>query len=304
MRVFAYLLMREIWEHKGLWIAPLLTAALVLVSALWGAIALVGSEDALAEIDQQMGGMLDGQGRALIYATVLTVASVVFAVMLAVIFFYLLDCLYAERKDRSILFWRSLPVSDARTVLSKLAVSLVVAPAIVLATVLVYLVFHYVLLGSVLVLGTDLAAGDFFRVGAATGALVSLTSLMLYAGLWFLPVYGWLLLVSAWARRAPFLWAVLVPAGVMIFERIALGSHEFARMLGGHLAAAFDYRATGWAAEDGSTLITEEGLTETIYTWPIWLDGLSQPALWVGLMIGAAFVTGAVMIRRFRGETA
>lgn len=304
MRAFLWLLRREIWEHKALWIAPAVTIGVILLSALWGGIALIGSDDAMAQIDAEMGNILDGEARALVYITTLTVASVVATVMLVVVFFYLLDCLYAERKDRSILFWRALPVSDLRTVLSKLAVALVVVPALVVAALVAYLLLHHLLLGTLLVLGTDLSLGQFTSLGALVGSVVSMGSLLLYAGLWYLPFFGWLLLVSAWARRAPFLWAVLLPAGIMLAERIALQSRYFADMLGAHLAAAFDYTATDWAGDPRNNLITEEGLTETLVTWPVWLDGLGRPEMWTGIVIGLAFVGGAVAIRRYRGETA
>lgn len=304
MRAFIWLLRREVWEHKGLWIAPAVTIGVILISALWGSIAMIGSEDAMARIDADMGNILDGETRALVYITSLTVAAVVAMVMLVVLFFYLLDALYAERRDRSILFWRALPVSDLRTVLSKLAVALLLVPALTLAAVIVYLLLHHVLLGTVLVLGTDLSFGQFTSLGAVFASLITVGSLLLYVGIWYLPFYGWLLLVSAWARRAPFLWAVLLPAGIMLFERIALQSRHFADLLGGHLAAAFDYSATDWSDGARNTLITEEGLTETLATWPVWLDGLSRPGMWLGLAIGMVFVAGAVAIRRYRGETA
>ena len=126
--------------------------------------------------------------------------------------FYSLDALYGERRDRSILFWKSLPVSDLTTVLSKLTIPLVVLPllsfAISLATQFIMLLLSSViLLGSGVSIATLWTEVSFFHV-----SLVLLYHLLTVHGLWYAPIYGWLLLVSAWAPRAPFIWAVLPPS--------------------------------------------------------------------------------------------
>src|SRR5688500_3753928 len=51
---------------------------------------------------------------------------------LIIAFFYGLDALHGERRDRSILFWKSLPVSDRTPVLSKVLVMMAVLPGIAL----------------------------------------------------------------------------------------------------------------------------------------------------------------------------
>src|SRR5206468_10746510 len=63
--------------------------------------------------------------------------------------FYCLDALYGERRDRSILFWKSLPVSDVMAVLSKLAIPIVILPLLSFA-VTVATQFFMLLLSTVI----------------------------------------------------------------------------------------------------------------------------------------------------------
>ena len=149
--------------------------------------------------------------------------------------FYCLDALHGERRDRSILFWKSLPVSDLTTVLSKASIPLVVLPlltfAITVVTQLVMLMLStVVLLGSRQGLATLWTQLPFFQM-----SLMLLYHLVAVHSLWYAPIYCWLLLVSAWARRAPFLWAALPLLAIGIVEKIAFNSSHFAAMLGNRM---------------------------------------------------------------------
>jgi ABC-2 type transport system permease protein len=110
--------------------------------------------------------------------------------------------------------------------------------------------------------------------------------------LWHAPIYGWLLLVSGWARRATFLWAVLPLFAISIFERITFNTAHFARMLGhrltGFAAEAFDFQ--GQSNPDIHSLTQ---LTPGRY--------LSTPDVWIGLAFAAALILAAVRLRRYRG---
>src|SRR6202022_1414304 len=133
--------------------------------------------------------------------------------------FYCLDALHGERRDRSILFWKSLPVSDRTTVLSKASIPLVVLPLysfaiIVAAQVIMMTLSTVVLLGSGPGLVTLWTHVKLFQ------GIVALLYALIAIALWHAPVYGWLLLVSGWARRATFLWAGLPLIVIQLFERI------------------------------------------------------------------------------------
>ena len=269
---------RELWENRSLYIAPLVVAAVVLFSFLIGTIGLPARMRAAAALDP-------AQQQTKLAMPFSMAASVIILFTYIVGAFYCLDALYGERRDRSILFWKSLPVSDLTTVLSKACIPLVVLPlfvfAIVIAAQLVML-----LLSTVVALLNGLGAAPLWRVPLFRMSLVLLYGLIVHA-LWHAPLYAWLLLVSAWARRTPVLWAVLPPLALGAFERIAFGTSHFGSLiryrLAGTLAVAFDFEA-------------RNGVVPGVEP----LRFLTSPGLWSGLAFAAVFIAAAVRLRRNR----
>jgi ABC-2 type transport system permease protein len=270
---------RELWENRSLYVTPLAVAAVVLLSFLIGTIGLPGRMRAAAALEPAPQQTKLGMPFSMAASVIIMFTYVAGA-------FYCLDALYGERRDRSILFWKSLPVSDLTTVLSKAAVPLVVLPplifAVVIATQLVMLLWGtFVLLLSGLDPATLWARVPLFRM-----SLVMLYGLIVHA-LWHAPLYAWLLLLSAWAKRLPILWAVLPPLALGVFERMAFGSAHVGSLiryrLMGTLAVAFDFKARG-------------GLVPVIEP----LRFLTSPGLWSGLFVAAVFIAAAVRLRRNR----
>src|SRR5205807_10302029 len=178
---------RELWEHRSIYIAPLAAAAIFLFGFL---VALPHHLRGVKTLDQAH-QVLDKPyelSAALIMGTAFIVGI-----------FYSLDALYGERRDRSILFWKSLPVSDLTTVLSKFTIPLIILPLLSFA-IAVVTQFVMLLLSSGLSAGTLGARMSFFHL-----SLMLLYHILTVHGLWYAPLYGWLLLVSAWAPRAPFI---------------------------------------------------------------------------------------------------
>ena len=208
---------RELWENRSIYIAPLVVAGVVLVGFL---IATIGR--AMAIIDPaQRAAVLVGRNS---FATGLMIAA---AFVVGV--FYCLDALHGERRDRSILFWKSLPVSDLTTVLSKASIPLVVLPLITFA-IIVAIRLIMLLLSTAVLSMSGLSPVTPTQLPLYQEPLVLLYSLVAIA-LWHAPIYGWLLLVSGWARRAVFLWAVLPLIAVSILEKIAFNTSYFQSML-------------------------------------------------------------------------
>jgi ABC-2 type transport system permease protein len=217
-------------------------------------------------------------------------AGMMMLTTLAVGVFYSLDALYGERRDRSILFWKSLPVSDLTTVLSKAITPVVILPLVTFA-ITVMMQWIMLLVSSAVLLGNGLSAAPIWTHASMFEKwLVLLYHFLTVHGLWYAPIYGWLLLVSAWARRAPFLWAVLPPLAVAVAEKIAFNTWHFgtmvsARMIGGG---------------GGS----EEFMTAYLSMDPLmhFSPGafLMSPGLWIGLAVAAAFLAAAVRLRRYR----
>ena len=274
---------RELWENKSIYVAPLAAAAVLLFGFLISMITLPRRMQGLSALDP-------GRQSATVTMPYNVVAGLVFVTAFIVAVFYCLDALHGERRDRSILFWKSLPVSDLTTVLAKASIPLLVLPVVVLAIVVAA---HVVILAlSTLVLagnGPGLATlWTHVRVFQTAVALVyALTAI----SLWHAPLYGWLLLVSAWARRSAFLWAVLPPLAIAIFERIAFQSAHFGNWL--------RYRLIGWFTQAFIPHVRGDAPVDPLAALT---PGkfLITPGLWAGLFFAALFLAAAVRVRRNR----
>tara|TARA_R110002072_G_scaffold31735_5_gene97534 strand:- start:16806 stop:17738 length:933 start_codon:yes stop_codon:yes gene_type:complete len=156
-------------------------------------------------------------------------------VLWVVIIFYLLGALYDDRKDRSVLFWKSMPVSDAMTVASKLVAGLVLAP-------MIYLAFIVVAHLSLAIAATIGASGQEFSMWDTLWASANFftrwagfLALYVFTVLWCLPFFGWLLFVSAWAKSAPMVWAVGVPMVLVIVEGMFFSSSYLGQFFVEHM---------------------------------------------------------------------
>src|SRR5437867_6454504 len=127
-RPFYWSLWRELWENHSIYIAPLIVAA---VQVFGFAISVIG----LAERRRAVLLLDPGKQRAAIEVPYDVAAMMMLFTVFIVGVFYCLDALHGERRDRSILFWKSLPVSDLTTVLSKVTIPLMVLPVISFAIV-------------------------------------------------------------------------------------------------------------------------------------------------------------------------
>jgi ABC-2 type transport system permease protein len=275
-------LRRELWENRSLWIAPLVAAAVVLFGFSLSAIHLREHRfNAMA---------LDPARRALVMTLPYDFAA------MAVIFtgvivgaFYCLGALHNERRDRSILFWKSLPVSDLTTVAAKAIIPLIVLPLIVLAVVLATLLVMLALSTVILIANGMDPATTWTHVPFARMPLVAAYGVAVLA-LWYAPIWGWLLLVGGWARRAPFLWAVLPPLALCVVERIAFNTS--------HVGSLLLYRLGGYT--DAFTIRMHGKLPAEALPGLDPLAFVSTPGLWVGLAFAAAFLAAAVWLRRYR----
>lgn len=298
-RPFYWSVRRELWENRSLYLAPLGVAAVVLLGFFVNAMHLPDGLRALSRLDAD-------QQRAAI-TSLFGSASIPIAITMAIAaWFYCLDALFSERRDRSILFWKSLPVSDFITVLSKAFVPIVAAPlitfVIVVATQLIVL-----LLSTVILLANGVTIATLWTQPLQIW-LVLLYSLIALS-LWYAPIYGWLLLVSAWARRSAFLWAVMPPLAVCVVEKLALGTSHFWSMLQYRLADGFLQAFAVTHSGEGSVFGTSQmGIQAGTH---VRMPGqllqlldpvkfLTSPSMWVGLAAAAALIAAAVWMRRYR----
>jgi ABC-2 type transport system permease protein len=270
---------RELWENRSIYIAPLAAAAVVLFGFL------------LSMLTGHVGlGVTSTQHHREPAIPYDYAAGVLMVTQILVGFFYCLDALHGERRDRSILFWKSLPVSDLTTVVSKASIPIIALPLLTWAVTFV-LQLIMLLLSTAVVAGKGLNVATLWaQVSLFQMALLLLYHLVTVHSLWHAPIYGWLLLVSGWARRAVFLWAVLPPLAIVAMEKIVFNTSHFANLLcyrltGGPEAMAM---ATGNMPIDPGTHLTP---------WRF----LISPGLWIGLAVTAAFLVAATRLRRYRG---
>jgi len=256
---------RELWEHRSIYIAPLAVAAVSLLGFLTGLTLSPAHRHQPLDVPYEFAA-------ALIMGTGFIVGI-----------FYSLDALYGERRDRSILFWKSLPVSDLTTVLSKFTIPLIILPLLSFA-IAVVTQFVMLLLSSGLSAGTLGARMSFFHL-----SLMLLYHILTVHGLWYAPLYGWLLLVSAWAPRAPFIWAFLPPFVIWGVEKIAFRTSHFVGML--------QYRLTG---PDPSATTARSGNLMEMMSALTPVQFFSTPGLWVGLAVAVILLATAVRLRRYR----
>jgi ABC-2 type transport system permease protein len=274
---------RELWENRSIYIAPLVAAAVFLFGFLISLIGLPHRMRAALALDPS-------KQREAIAMPYDMAAGLLMLIALIVGVFYCLDALHGERRDRSILFWKSLPVSDLTTVLSKASIPLVVLPllafSITVATQFIMLLLSTVVLSAnglnVATLWTQLS---FFQM--SLGLFYHLLTVHV---LWHAPIYAWLLLVSAWARRMAFLWAALPLIAIGVIEKIAFNTSYLAvllenRLSGGGVEAI---TAPGSLPMDPMTHLTPGNF-------------LISPGLWIGLIFAAIFLGAAVRLRRHQG---
>lgn len=273
---------RELWENRSIYIAPLAAAGLFLAGFLIGLAHLPGKMRATLPLDpMKLHEMIEQPYN---FAALLLMGTTFIVAV-----FFCLDAFYGERRDRSVLFWKSLPVSDLTTVLAKASVPLVILPLLTFAITvvtqgIVFLLSAAALQGSGVPLSTLSSQVLLWQTW-----VMLLYHLVGIHGLWYAPIYCWMLLVSAWARRAPLLWALLPPFAIAILEKITFNTLHFAALL--------EYRFMG--GPEGAKYIPGT----------MSMDPLSQlspgkfltsPSLWFGFAVAAIFLAAAVRLRRYR----
>jgi ABC-2 type transport system permease protein len=277
-RLMYWSLRRELLENRAIYVAPVAAAAVFLFGFSISSILALTGIHAAPWIDPTNHQFFH-QPENLIMATVLIVAM-----------FYSVDALYAERRDRSILFWKSLPVSDLATVLSKASIPIVILPLLAFAvTVLTQGIMLLVSSAALLISGKSVWA-VWSQLSIFKMWLMLLFHFLCIHGLWQSPIYGWLLLISGWAKRAPILWAVLPPLAIGFGEKAAFNTTYFGSLIGN--------RFTG--GSEGAAIM-EQGRAMGPSTILGPAHFLINPGLWIGLAFTAAFLAAAIRIRRYRG---
>jgi ABC-2 type transport system permease protein len=272
---FVWLVRRELWEARSVWVAPAVLAAILVVGTLLGAL-LTGTisldglgPDQAAKVHQKLTpDHLDG-----IAALALGFIALLFLVLVMFTqFLYAVDALYGERRDRSILFWKSMPVSDTVTVLTKLAVALLVVP--LLGFLLVTLIYPAIYgIAAIGVPAFAQASGGWNSL-AWLRAEGSLLLALLVSALWYAPLAAWAMLFSVLSTRLPLVSALAPVLAAGICESVLFQTSHVWRFLRERITPFMDGVA-----------------------------GIQRLDLWLGLAAAAAMMFAVIRLRRYRDDT-
>ncbi|HKE33853.1 MAG TPA: hypothetical protein VKB66_01555 [Candidatus Acidoferrum sp.] len=274
-RQIYWALRREFWESRWIYLAPLAVSALFLLGFL---------------IHLPMHGLsaLDTAKRETVIFPYDMAAGLLMGTFLFVAMFYCVETLQRERRDRSILFWKSLPVSDVTTVLTKASIPFLVLPLICCAITFVTQ-FLMLLVSSAVLVGSGFHVAKYWeQVSLFRASFLLLYHVMTVHVLWAAPIYGWLLLVSAWARRAALLWAVLPPLAIGTLEKLLFNTSYFGAFVGRFFTGGTE------GSYPPNTMPMDPGTHLTPARF------LGTLGLWIGLAVTAAFLAAAVRLRRYR----
>jgi len=288
-RRFFWLVRRELYEYRTVYIVPLVAAQLFLIAFVVHTLVLRYRLHGVWPHDLGLVGQRLRSHEDLAMPFEIS-AALIMGTALLVGLYYSLESLYGERRDRSILFWKSLPVSDLETVLSKFTIPLAVIPLVSFAiTIVTQLIM--LLLGSVILLGTGVHFGEVWRQSSFFQlSLIFFYHIVTVHGLWYAPIYGWLFMVSAWSPRAPLIWAILPPFVIVGVEKIAFNTTHFLTLIQERFLGSQSQASPppgGTPMDMGSQLIPTHFFAE--------------PGLWIGLAITAIFLAITVHLRRSRG---
>lgn len=298
------LLRREIWEHRSIYITPLVIASLVSLVSIAGLVTVSAFDEHVRMAILGASNLVSDNERQAAMTMVFLGTSWVFLLTLSILTtFYALDCLYAERKDKSILFWRSLPITDAETVMSKLVTATVVIPLITLAAIFATHLVNLVT-SSVWV---SLKGGDAGQLVWGSVALLDnwgAAFVVTFASVaWMSPFIGWFLFVSAWTRRSPLLMAFLPLAVIPLVEMIFLRSSVFAEAVfgrGGMMPLFHGMDVESFFDEERMQV---SGEAVRLLAHIDLGSFVTSIALWAGLLVCGLLTTAAIYVRRFRDES-
>jgi ABC-2 type transport system permease protein len=318
---FKWLVKREYWENKGgfFWAPTIISALMVIFLAIGmaGSMFVANNGNFFVDGDQQVNitelssKVTEEDKQEIAKGMMISFVSVSVPLLITfsfVVFFYCISALYDDRRDRSILFWKSLPASDGNTVLSKVFSATVIAPIITIVfSLIVCYIFAFMMMGAaayynINVFGLVLGNSSFYTAGLGFFAVLPVYIL------WALPTIGYLLMVSAWAKRVPFVWAVGIPVIGATMVSIVAASLKMdfpydamwayvGRLLLSVVPGSW-FGALAWEERVPS----DENLNSASDLIFASYSALSSPHLWIGVVAGIAMIFVAIKLRKYRDE--
>ena len=329
-QTFLWLLKREYWEHRGgFFRAPLIAGGVVIAILLLSMIVAEttatrhGVNIGNLNLDRISANMTPEQIATFnsgLTAGMMGMSIPIMATLFFVMFFYLLGALYDDRRDRSVLFWKSLPISDLDTVLSKVVTAVLIAPVFAIAALIAMQIATLLLLSIYAGIHGVNPLPLLWNPIPLLSMWMKLVCLIPINALWALPTVGWLLLCSAFARSKPFLWAVAVPVALgailgfsQLLQQLSIPSAWYWKNIVGRIL--FGIVPGGWfgvggngtlraitGGGDNSIELDKFDLVNSVLSWSHIFDALRSMDLWIGVAAGAALISAAIYFRRQRTE--
>lgn len=304
MRSQPALLRRELWEHRSIYVTPAVVGLVMTLLILTGYVFASGYHS-VVDIGILAGqNMLGDAERRAALTAFLVGNTVVFILASAVLtIFYCLDSMYAERKDKSILFWRSLPITDAETVISKLLTAVIVIPLVTFGVIVIAHLVNLALTSVFVSIQGGQAGLLVWKSAPLFDVWAAILIIMLALPVWFSPFIGWFLFVSAWTKRSPLLTAFLPLVLVPMLEYFIIRTHL--------IGTAIESRFSGipiFSGIDPEVFFDEEAFASRADAVSLlgFIDigkFLMSPAMWAGIVVCGLFATAAIYVRRYRDES-
>ncbi len=242
---------KELWEFNGMlkWVPITLAGVFIFIPLLSVLLSGIDMQKSLHEIGQiaaDLGRLtqLEQTDRVseIFFVSAIALSTPFIAIGFIVQIYYFGNCLFDERRDQSVMFWRSLPVSDGMTIASKLLTGAIVIPVIFFgaATLLMLLILVLGVVASVILsVGYDIYLWGWFTSAGIVSGIGYIWLSLVPVAVWLLPLYSWLMLASVYAKKAPFLWAVLPIVALLVIEGIVVHYLQLSHPFFGHFL--FDY---------------------------------------------------------------
>ena len=297
------LVRRELWEHRSIFVTPAAVALVMSLLVLTAYVAASGFGEAvdIGIIAAQNVGETERKAALMAFLVGITVVFIIASGILTI--FYSLDSLYAERKNKSILFWRSLPVTDAETVLSKFLTAALAIPLVTFAAIIVAQLINLVL--SSIFVSIEGGSPGHLIWGAVPlfDVWLSVLIILIATPLWLSPFIGWFLFVSAWTKRSPLLTAFLPILIVPMLERAILRTHFIGEAIITRVSKLPLFHGVDVSVFDDDSLRDMTADSLSILAHIDLGKFVSSPGLWVGLLVCGLFLTAAIYVRRYRDDS-
>lgn len=289
---------REIWEHKtsffGVFIA--FASALIFVGIITliqapnlGEVAIsIQNSDAHItppttqegnlDIDKAITGVLQHFVQALLFVFI--------SLSTIITFFYLLNSLYDDRKDRSIYFWKSLPTSETQVVITKFITGIYIIPTIAMAVGFITSIIAILILCVFLPILTNYSFVNVLTTPEIFLGTGRAFAFLILTGIWVTPFCAWLTLASAVSKSSPFLWALLPPIGIVMIEELFFRESILFSLVSQYVSILIN-------ATDHNDLFGVFNQAANLF---------SSPQLYIGFVLSAAMLSCAIWLRNNRYE--